>query len=108
MPASTSKLNSYPASATRVLSPTVRPCHVKLFLSNLCLLDLDQRPDWPCITLQTFAAKDSQQNQKLRIRCAEWALFRLFELWDQLCGTAEVKNVCRLLVLHLANGFLTE
>lgn len=30
----------------------------------------------------TFTTKDSQQNIKKRIQCVEWALFRLFEIWD--------------------------
>ncbi|KFX97172.1 hypothetical protein O988_04986, partial [Pseudogymnoascus sp. VKM F-3808] len=58
------------------------PSHVSLFLTNLRLLDLDQRPDWPGITPVTFTTKDSQQNIKKRIQCVEWALFRLFEIWD--------------------------
>jgi hypothetical protein len=55
---------------------------VSLFLTNLRLLDLDQRTDWPGITPVTFTTKDSQQNIKKRIQCVEWALFRLFEIWD--------------------------
>lgn len=59
------------------------PSNVSLFLRNLRLLDLDLRSDWPGITSQTFSTKDAGQNQKQRIRCVEWALYRLSELWDQ-------------------------
>lgn len=58
------------------------PSHISLFLTNLRLLDLDKRGDWPGITPITFTTRDSQQNIKKRIQCVEWALFRLFELWD--------------------------
>ncbi|KFZ00889.1 hypothetical protein V501_10371, partial [Pseudogymnoascus sp. VKM F-4519 (FW-2642)] len=64
------------------LQQTAGPSHVALFLTNLRLLDLDRRRDWPGITLVTFATKDSQQNIKKRIQCVEWALFRLFEIWE--------------------------
>ncbi|KAI9754354.1 MAG: hypothetical protein M4579_004752 [Chaenotheca gracillima] len=55
---------------------------IDLFLRNLRLLDLDKREDWPNITAITFSTKDVQQNQRNRIRSVEWALYRLFELWD--------------------------
>ncbi|KAL5119216.1 hypothetical protein ACEQ8H_002927 [Pleosporales sp. CAS-2024a] len=53
---------------------------VRLFVANLRLLDLDLHEDWPGITVQTFSAKNADQRQ--RINAAEWALFRLFEIWD--------------------------
>lgn len=53
---------------------------VRLFVTNLRLLDLDLRDDWPDITTQTFSARNADQKQ--RISSAEWALFRLFEIWD--------------------------
>ncbi|KAK3208984.1 hypothetical protein GRF29_69g300524 [Pseudopithomyces chartarum] len=53
---------------------------VTLFVTNLRLLDLDQRDDWPHVTVQTFSAKNADQKQ--RIGAVEWALFRLFEIWD--------------------------
>lgn len=49
-------------------------------MTNLRLLDLDRSHDWPGITVQTFSAKNADQKQ--RIGATEWALFRLFELWD--------------------------
>jgi hypothetical protein len=58
-----------------------RPSLLELYLTNLRLLDLDHRPDWPNITARTYATRDAQ-NQKQRIFCTEWALFRLFELWS--------------------------
>ncbi|KAN0104129.1 HAUS augmin-like complex subunit 6 N-terminus domain containing protein [Hyaloscypha variabilis] len=64
-----------------MVSPT-GPSNLTLFLTNLRLLDLDLRRDWPGISALTFSTKDSQQNQKKRIQCVEWALFQLFALWD--------------------------
>ena len=54
-----------------------------LFLRNLRLLDLDRLEDWPDASIQSFSVKDAQQNQKKRIQCTEWALYRLFQLWDE-------------------------
>ncbi|KAF1350792.1 HAUS augmin-like complex subunit 6 N-terminus-domain-containing protein [Delphinella strobiligena] len=56
--------------------------NVSLFLSNLRLLDLDRLPDWPNITAKIFDTKDASQNQKRRISCVEWILFRLFQILD--------------------------
>lgn len=53
---------------------------VKLFVTNLRLLDFDLRPDWPNITVQTFSSKNADQKQ--RMGAVEWSLFRLFETWD--------------------------
>ncbi|KAJ4337485.1 hypothetical protein N0V87_004631 [Didymella glomerata] len=53
---------------------------VRRFVTNLRLLDLDLRDDWPDITAQTFHARNADQKQ--RIGGTEWALFRLFEIWD--------------------------
>ncbi|KAK7183017.1 hypothetical protein DPSP01_006034 [Paraphaeosphaeria sporulosa] len=69
------KTNTKPA-----LSNPLQPSDIKLFVTNLRLLDLDGRPDWPDITVQTFSAKNADQRQ--RIHAVEWALFRLFEIWD--------------------------
>lgn len=53
------------------------------FLRNLRLLDLDQLPDWPDIWPATFAITGTGvQGQKKRVQVVEWALFRLFEIWD--------------------------
>ncbi|KAI4754766.1 hypothetical protein E4T52_09790 [Aureobasidium sp. EXF-3400] len=72
--------------ASRPLPPKLRstsPSNISLFVSNLRLLNLDQRQDWPDITVQTFHIKDALQNQKKRVACVEWSLYRLFELWDR-------------------------
>ncbi|PHH87192.1 hypothetical protein CDD83_9199 [Cordyceps sp. RAO-2017] len=56
---------------------------LSVFLTNLRLLDLDLLPDWPAISPQTFAASGAAgQGQKRRIQCVEWALFRLFALYN--------------------------
>ncbi|TVY37436.1 hypothetical protein LSUB1_G004619 [Lachnellula subtilissima] len=65
--------------------------NVSLFLTNLRLLDLDLRKDWPGITNETLSTKkDAQQNQKKRIQCVEWALYQLFAIWDP----EETRNAC--------------
>lgn len=76
------KTNTKPA-----LSNPLQSSDIKLFVTNLRLLDLDARPDWPDITVQTFSAKNADQRQ--RIQAVEWALFRLFEIWDP-SGTSQV------------------
>jgi hypothetical protein len=69
------KTNNKPQSLN-----TASTSDVRLFVTNLRLLDLDLRDDWPVITVQTFSAKNADQRQ--RIGGTEWALFRLFEIWD--------------------------
>lgn len=72
-------------STTTVSPPTASPTapsHLTLFLTNLRLLDLDLRPDWPDINTLTFSARDAAQGQKKRIQSVEWALYHLFRLWD--------------------------
>ncbi|KAF1926488.1 uncharacterized protein M421DRAFT_217476 [Didymella exigua CBS 183.55] len=54
--------------------------HARRFVTNLRLLGFDGRDDWPHPTAQTFAARNADQKQ--RIAATEWALFRLFDLWD--------------------------
>lgn len=56
------------------------PSHLTVFIRNLKLLRLDQREDWPDITLRSLSP--SSQNQRQRIRLVEWALFYLFTIWD--------------------------
>lgn len=51
-------------------------------ITNLRLLDLDKFPDWPGLFVHVFSTKEAQQDQKNRIRCVEWALYRLFEILD--------------------------
>ncbi|OBT45586.1 hypothetical protein VE00_03506 [Pseudogymnoascus sp. WSF 3629] len=82
VPASDASFLKRPVVSPTNLQQQAGPSHVSLFLTNLRLLDLDRRQDWPGITPVTFATKDSQQNIKKRIQCVEWALFRLFEIWD--------------------------
>lgn len=54
------------------------PSNITLFLTNLRLLDLDLRDDWPGITAVALSAKDARK----RIQYVEWALYQLFVLWD--------------------------
>lgn len=74
---------------------------VRLFVTNLRLLDFNLRDDWPNITVQTFSAKNADQKQ--RISGTEWALFRLFEIWDPT-ETAQVglkvHQMDQLLISH--------
>jgi hypothetical protein len=70
-------------------APGPGPANVTLFLTNLRLLELDLRDDWPDITAVTFSTSAKQENQKKRIQCVEWALYNLFALWD----SEETRNV---------------
>ncbi|KAG6012644.1 hypothetical protein E4U54_007397 [Claviceps lovelessii] len=63
-------------SAAAAASPPL-----SVFLTNLRLLDLDLLPDWPDITIDTFATT-GVQGQKRRIKCVEWVLVKLFGIWD--------------------------
>lgn len=64
-------------------APAHGPSPLSLFLTNLRLLDLDLRPDWPGIRPETFVTGGSSaQGQKKRVQCVEWALYQLFALWD--------------------------
>ena len=57
----------------------VGPDNVTAFVRCLRLLDLNKRDGWPSITTATFAARSNLQT---RIRCTEWCLYFLFEIWD--------------------------
>lgn len=73
------------AASTASHQPGASPTavsNVSIFLTNLRLLDLDLRPDWPDINAHTFSAKDAAQGQKKRVQSVEWALYHLFALWD--------------------------
>jgi hypothetical protein len=81
----------------------VRPPLIDLLLANLRLLDLDLRADWPDVTSKTFSTRDNaQQNQKHRIKCTEWILYRLFELWDP----EETRDVCLPFTTWKARGWI--
>ncbi|KAJ5273270.1 hypothetical protein N7478_008395 [Penicillium angulare] len=56
------------------------PSYQAIFIRNLKLLHLDQREDWPDITLRSLSS--SSANQRQRIRLVEWALYYLFNIWD--------------------------
>ncbi|KAF3043743.1 hypothetical protein E8E12_009338 [Didymella heteroderae] len=73
------KTNTTSTTALHAKNP-LPASDVRLFVTNLRLLDLDLRDDWPDITTQTFSARSADQKQ--RISSTEWALFRLFEIWD--------------------------
>lgn len=66
-------------------SPSLRgrnTAHTDLLIKNLRMLDLDEEFDWPKIQLETFAVTSTIQEQKERVRCGEWILYKLFELWN--------------------------
>jgi hypothetical protein len=77
--ASHARTMSLKANTKPSLNPVPAP-DVRLFVTNLRLLDFDLKNDWPGITVQTFSGKNADQRQ--RISGTEWALFRLFEIWD--------------------------
>ncbi|KAF9694233.1 hypothetical protein EKO04_007872 [Ascochyta lentis] len=78
--AASTRLSVKTNTATKPPANPIPASHVRLFVTNLRWLDLDLRLDWPNITTQTFSAKNADQKQ--RIACTEWALFRLFDMWD--------------------------
>ncbi|EKV12345.1 HAUS augmin-like complex subunit 6 N-terminus-domain-containing protein [Penicillium digitatum] len=71
-------------AATRLVRPKPLdwpgPSHLDVFISNLKLLHLDQREDWPGISLR--ALTPTSQNQRRRTRLIEWALYHLYTIWD--------------------------
>lgn len=51
---------------------------ISLFVRNLRLLKFDLLQDWPAITPASLGNQDA----RTRIRCAEWALYQLFRVYD--------------------------
>lgn len=84
-----------PAKQTAPAATTSTP--IAQFLTNLRLLDLDLLSDWPDITPATFngTTANAAQGHKKRLQCVEWALFRLFEIWDP----EETSTVCSVPML---------
>jgi HAUS augmin-like complex subunit 6 N-terminus len=75
------------------------PGNVVTFVRCLHLLDLDLLEDWPGLHEQLFSTKGAQQNLQQRVKCVEWSLYRLFDIWDP----AYTKDVrCELLIYELA------
>ena len=95
-PAKTVGIPSYAApkvqKANVAESTWVGSGNVVTFVRCLRLLDLDLRDDWPGAHEQLFSAKGSQQNLQQRVKCVEWSLYRLFEIWDP-AYTKEVRSV---------------
>ncbi|KIW19751.1 hypothetical protein PV08_00325 [Exophiala spinifera] len=59
--------------------------YVSIFIHTLHLLDLDLLPDFPAaLTESTLrsSAKVAPSNLQQRVKCVEWALYRLFEMYD--------------------------
>ena len=79
-----------PTASTQFLQPWLG-AKVATFVRCLRLLDLDLCDDWPGVTEQTFSTRSSHQNLQHRVKCVEWSLYRLFEIWD----SEETKNVYR-------------
>ena len=69
---------------------TPSPPNTGIFLTNLRLLNLDRCNDWPSISTDVLTSKDAGPNQKARVAFVEWALFRLFKIWD--AEEAEIVN----------------
>ncbi|OKL57156.1 hypothetical protein UA08_07447 [Talaromyces atroroseus] len=65
------------------------PSPVTVFLRNIQLLQLDQRPNWPGLSRKLFSGGQKVQTQ--RVKSVEWALYHLFLLWDP----SEAKNKLR-------------
>ncbi|KAL1895484.1 hypothetical protein Sste5346_005292 [Sporothrix stenoceras] len=80
---STSTSTSTSSTSSSTSSLFLPSSYISVFITNLCLLDLDLRADWPDISTRTFSSKDaSQGGQKRRIQSVEWALYHLFCFWD--------------------------
>jgi hypothetical protein len=60
-------------------SPTA---NTDLLIKNLRLLDLDEEFDWPQVRPNNFTATSTAQEQKSRVRCAEWIFYKLLDVWD--------------------------
>ncbi|KKY21495.1 hypothetical protein UCRPC4_g03599 [Phaeomoniella chlamydospora] len=58
------------------------PTHITTFLRVIRLLNLDKLEDWPGISEATFSGRAVSQNLQQKLKGTEWALYRLFELWD--------------------------
>ena len=82
-----------------VSAPTHAAPSISLLLTNLHLLDLDRRDDWPSLTAQKFTSKNTLQNEKTRIQCVEWTFYRLLEIWDPV-GTKDVRPYWYILKLR--------
>lgn len=81
------------------------PGPIATFVRCLRLLDLDLLEDWPGISEQTFSTITVRQNLQTRIKCVEWSLFRLFELWS----LSETTNVgCKRTWLEFPPDKLAE
>ncbi|CAK4030878.1 Hypothetical predicted protein [Lecanosticta acicola] len=59
---------------------------IALFVKNLRLLNLDLLPDWPAITPASL-----HNDARTRIRCAEWALYQLFRIYDPATTTEKLQ-----------------
>ena len=80
--------------------------HMRVTIKNLRLLDLDEEFDWPDVRPGTFSEDSSVTSASTRISCANWILFKLFEIWD-LKQTKEVSSLQRD-VLAKCIGILTS
>ena len=65
---------------------------LSLVITNLRLLEIEKRDDWPKASEQTFLTLDWTQIRVENIRFTEWILYRLFEIWDADL-TKEVSNI---------------
>lgn len=69
------------------------PGPIATFVRCLRLLDLDLLEDWPGISEHTFSTLPLKQSLQARIKCVEWGLYRLFELWSP-SETRDVWSKC--------------
>jgi hypothetical protein len=56
--------------------------HIQIFIRTLHLLEIDLLSDFPDISESTFHAAKAPTNLQQRVKGVEWALYRLFELYD--------------------------
>ena len=70
-------------ASKNLLQDFLVPSVFNLLTRNLRLLNLDLLEDWPGLTEAVFTSREEMRvKSKIRLKRAEWLLFRLFELWD--------------------------
>ena len=75
------KINASTSSSTNTNTNT-NATTISLVVTNVRLLGLVQRDDWPNIYEQSLLSESSAQSYERNIRFVEWILYRLFEIWD--------------------------
>ncbi|KAF2485223.1 HAUS augmin-like complex subunit 6 N-terminus-domain-containing protein [Neohortaea acidophila] len=81
--ASTHKRNASVKTTSKPSGPSV----LDLFVTNLRFLNCDRLPGWPNITAASFGIHDA----RTKIKCAEYALYQLFRIYDPHTTTEKLQ-----------------